>query len=143
MKKMENGDLDEDRDSKEIKDSKEIFAFKFKPVLRRTKYDQRDSSGFLKFKKTVVYQPFVNCIESIYLNKEAKSKKKFLTIKPFERKNMITVYGPVLGKKPEGEKRSFSVEPVKKKIPNSFVRYDDLTLPILTVTHKKYKSREI
>ena len=120
-----------------------LFGFRFKPVLRRTNYDKRDSGGLWKFKKTVICRPFVNCIESIYLRKGAKAKKGFLTIKPFERKNGVTVYGPVLGKKSEREKRSISVEPVKKKIPNAFVRYDDLTLPILTVTHKKYKSREI
>ena len=131
--KMENENLD-DRDSKETKYTKDSLTFKFKPVLRRTKYSQKDSYEFLKFKKTIIHKPFVR--------KEAKTKKKILVIKPFERNHLVAVNGPVLGKKSAGEKRSVSVAPAKKEIHNTFVRYDDLTLPILSIRHKKYKSRE-
>ena len=138
---MENENLD-DRESKETKNTKDTLTFKFKPVLRRTKYSQKDSYEFLKFKKTIIHKPFFNCIDSIYVRKEAKTKKKILIVKPFERNHFVAVNGPILGRKSVGEKRSVSVAPAKKEITNTFVRYDDLTLPILSIRHKKFKSRE-
>jgi hypothetical protein len=125
-----------------IKKSKEFIGFKFRPVLRRTKYSQKDSDECLKFKKSLLKKPVVNFVDSVYVSRDAKMKKKLLVVKPFDRNHFINVHGPVLGKKTSYEKRSVSVAPVKKEAVPSFFRYDDLTLPILSIRHKKYKSKE-
>lgn len=118
----------------------DLETFKYKPVLNKSNYSKENSSEGFKFKKVFNSKPVRNCIDSIYVSKELKVKKKLLFLKPFERKQLVNVYQPVLGRKVSYEKRSVSVVP-KAKEPSNVYKMDDLILPILSLRHKKIQSK--
>lgn len=118
----------------------DLEGFKYKPVLNRSNYCKDTFSEGLKFKKGSIYKPVVSCIDSIYMSKVARVKKKNKYLKPFERKHLLTIAKPILGRKVKYTKRSESVVPGKKE-PVNFNKFDDLTLPILSMRRKKIRSR--
>lgn len=115
-------------------------GFKYKPVLNRSNYSKENSSEGLKFKKVCNSKPVRNFVDLIYVSKEMKVKKKLLFLKPFERKRLVNIGEPVLGRKVSYEKRSVSVMP-KAKEPSNMYKMDELILPILSIRHKKIQSK--
>ena len=117
----------------------DLEGFKYKPVLNRSHYGKETFSEGLKFKKSFVHKPIVS-IGSIYMPKVFKAKKKNKYLKPYERNHLLTIDKPVLGIKEKYSKRSVSVVPKKKESVN-LNKFGDLTLPILSMKHKKVRSR--
>ena len=113
--------------------SDKIDSVKYTPILKRGYNQSGYQSTFEKliFKKNILLErPKFNVIDKIYRKQSKESKKKPLLIDPIERKHVLVITTPILGKEKK-QPRSASVIPKQKHKSAKFEKMQELALPVL------------